>query len=365
MGPRRFVGLMSGTSLDGVDAAAVEFTAGGAWRMLGTHYRPYPTGLRSRCEALQAPGPDELHRAAVLGIELAHAYAVAVAGLLESLGLHPRDITAIGCHGQTIRHQPRSGYSLQVMNGAMLAERTGCTVICDFRSRDIAAGGQGAPLVPAFHQAAFGHTRAHRAIVNLGGIANVTELRPGQPVRGFDTGPGNVLMDAWAQQHVGTAYDAGGSFARSGQVITSLLARWLAEPYLGLPPPKSTGRDLFNLQWMAQALEGGERPQDVQATLLELSARTVAGGIGQLGGTVDDVYLCGGGARNGALRERLAALLAPARVALTDDLGLPVDWVEAVAFAWLACAYLDGQPGNLPEVTGAAGPRVLGACYPA
>jgi anhydro-N-acetylmuramic acid kinase len=250
-------------------------------------------------------------------------------------------------------------------NPALLAELTGISVVADFRSRDIAAGGQGAPLVPAFHAAVFADPRQHRVILNLGGIANVTDLNPQQPVRGFDCGPGNLLMDAWIERHQGLRYDEDGRWASQGLVIPELLRSLLADDYFASPPPKSCGRDEFNNAWLQRKLSGGERPEDVQATLLELTALSASAAINTWCGHPDAVFVCGGGARNQALMERLQLHLPSSRVASTDSLGQPADWVEAVAFAWLTWRTLRGEAGNLAEVTGANGSRVLGAIYPA
>jgi anhydro-N-acetylmuramic acid kinase len=361
-----YIGLMSGTSLDGVDAAAIAFSpdAGSGPdrpRVIGTHFLPYSDALRERLLALHARGADELHRAAELSIELSRLYAAAVKAVTGAAGIAPAQVRAIGCHGQTVRHRPELGYTLQLVAPALLAELTGIAVVADFRSRDIAAGGQGAPLVPAFHAALFSHPERHRAIVNIGGIANLTALAPGRPVSGFDTGPGNMLMDAWAGLHLGRAFDANGAWAASGKVLQPMLAAMLADGYFAKLPPKSTGRDHFNLGWLRAFDVAGERPEDVQATLLELSARTITASAG----TAQELWLCGGGVHNDALVSRIAALLPGKPVASTAQLGLDPDWVEAAAFGWLARQTLQNQPGNLAAVTGASGPRVLGAVYPA
>ncbi len=268
---------------------------------------------------------------------------------------------AIGAHGQTVRHRPELGYTLQLIDGALLAELTGADVVCDFRSADVAAGGQGAPLVPAFHAGAFAHPSRRRAIVNLGGIANLTLLAPGEAVRGFDSGPGNVLLDGWCESNTGERFDRDGQWAAGGRPDAQLLAALLAEPYFARAAPKSTGRDLFNMEWLGRALARPARAQDVQATLVELTARTIADAA--RGFCAEEVFLCGGGAGNGTLVARIAALLAPARVSTTGELGLDPQAVEAAAFAWLASRRVAGLPGNLPAVTGARGPRLLGALY--
>jgi anhydro-N-acetylmuramic acid kinase len=358
-----FVGLMSGTSLDGVDAVLVDFS-GSHPRTLATFWLPYSPEVRNQALQLQATGNDEIRSAAHLSNQLANYYAHAVREVLAAAGTTPEQVAAVGCHGQTIRHQPAAGYTVQLNNPALLSELTGITVVADFRSRDIAAGGQGAPLVPAFHAAVFGDPRQHRVILNVGGIANLTDLKPGSPVRGFDCGPGNLLLDAWIERHQGLRYDEAGNWARQGRVITGLLTRLRADTYFSADPPKSCGRDDFNMPWLESHLAGDEAPADVQATLLELSALAAARAVEQWCGHPDAMFVCGGGARNDALMARLQQLLPGCRVANTDILGQPADWVEAVAFAWLASRTLRGEAGNLPEVTGARGPRVLGAIYP-
>ncbi|MCD5363691.1 anhydro-N-acetylmuramic acid kinase [Chromobacterium aquaticum] len=361
----RLIGLMSGTSLDGVDAVLVRFDEQGAPSVEADHFLAYPPRLREQALALQARGDNELDRAARLANELAELYAQAVNGLLAAQALAPADIAAVACHGQTIRHAPDAGYTWQAGNMARLAELTGIDVIADFRSRDLAAGGQGAPLVPAFHQAVFGAPRQGRVILNIGGISNLTRLHPDLPVIGFDCGPGNMLMDAWCLHHQGSPYDADGQWAAQGQVDASLLQTLLAESFFLQPPPKSTGRDLFDLPWLEQKLLGRHVPAvDVQATLLELSALSIAQAITLHCPSNQAVYVCGGGARNGALMRRLTALLPQQRITGTAELGLPEHQVEAAAFAWLGWRFLRRQAGNLPEVTGAAGERVLGALYP-
>ncbi len=360
-----YVGLMSGTSLDGVDAVLAAFD-GPRVECLGNHHLPFDAVIRSEALALHERGNDELQRAALLGNRLACVYADAVRALLGKVspGGAPR-VRAIGCHGQTVRHAPQLGYTLQLNNPALLAELTGITVVADFRSRDIAAGGQGAPLVPAFHNAMFRAPDAHRVILNLGGIANLTDLAPGRATTGFDCGPGNMLMDAWVHKHLGRPYDQDGAWAATGRVLPDLLACLVAHPFLALAPPKSCGREEFNLAWLEAQLTGNERREDVQATLTELTARTVADAVRGHCGHPDELYVCGGGARNGLLMRLLAQQAVARRVATTDFLGLPPEHVEAMAFAWLARRSLHGEAGNLPAVTGARGLRILGAIYPA
>jgi len=361
--PDYYIGLMSGTSLDGVDAVLA--SAGrGRVRLVKNHHLAYAPALRARLLALHEPGPDELHRSAVLANELSALYAAAVRRLLARAGVPARAVAAIGCHGQTVRHRPLAGYTLQLVNGARLAERTGITAVCDFRSRDIAAGGEGAPLVPAFHRALFADPRRSRVIVNVGGIANITCLPARGAVTGFDCGPGNCLLDAWIRLKRHKSYDAGGTWAASGHVIPSLLKKLLAHAFIRRRPPKSTGRDDFNLRWVKRVLSGDEQAADVQATLLEFTATGIARAVRSHCTGTREIYVCGGGARNRALLARLTTLLPGTRIATTAALGVEPEHVEALAFAWLARQTLKREPGNLPAVTGARGPRVLGAIYP-
>lgn len=364
-----FIGLMSGTSVDAVDGVLAAFDgdrADSPARTLAFASLPMPAALRATLLALQQPRHDELARAALATLALTDLYAEVAASLLEAAP--GGRVTALGAHGQTVRHRPELGYTLQLIDGARLAERTGCTSIVDFRSADVAAGGQGAPLVPAFHALAFASGVHRRAVVNIGGIANVSLLPiGGGTVTGFDTGPGNLLMDAWCERHLGTPFDEDGAWSAGGRVDTALLARMTAEPYFSASPPKSTGRDLFTAGWIDRMLDADQArrtsAQDVQTTLAELTATTIA----QAGLAFDagEVLVCGGGARNLHLMARLASLLAPAEVCSTAERGIDPAAVEALAFAWLARERLAGRAGNLPLVTGARGPRILGAVYPA
>lgn len=366
--PNLYIGLMSGTSVDGVDGVLVSLTDGQAPRVLASASLPMPENLRRELLALNEAGGDELARAALAANALARLYAQATTALLQDAGIAASAVTAIGAHGQTVRHRPDSGYTVQLNAPALLAELTGIDVVADFRSRDVAAGGQGAPLVPPFHAAVFGAQHG-RAVLNLGGIANVTLLAPGQAIRGFDTGPANVFLDGWCQRHLGRPYDADGRWAATGQVLAPLLEQLIAsEPWFGLPPPKSTGRDLFNMQWLDSRLAAFDGPkplpQDVQATLQRLTARTVANAIDGAAANTREVFVCGGGAYNaGLMRELAYCLQRPVRP--TDDLGVPAQQVEALAFAWLAQAFVQRRQAGLPAVTGARGARILGALYPA
>jgi len=361
-----YIGIMSGTSLDGVDAVLVNFS-GSSFSLQRTSYLPYDQSLQSALLELNQCGENELHRAALLSNRLSALYAQAVMHLLEKSRINSGEIAAIGCHGQTVRHcpQPESGYSIQLVNGALLAELTGITVVTDFRNRDIAAGGQGAPLVPAFHHEIFAHRDIHRLIINIGGIANITSLSISGSVSGFDCGPGNMLMDAWCFRHTGMTYDRNGSWATSGRVIDDLLQHLLSFSYFSLLPPKSTGREMFSLDWLQAYLVGNEAAQDVQSTLLQLTVQTIADSVQTCYPTARELYLCGGGAHNSALVGQLQQRLPGRIINRTDVLGIGVDWVEACAFAWLARQTMERAPGNLPAVTGAAGSRVLGAIYPA
>ena len=362
--PEYYVGLMSGTSLDGIDAVLAAF-GGNSLRILQSHFQPFEAPLREELLALNQPGANELERMAQAANQLSRLYARAVQELLQQAGASAEQVKAIGCHGQTVRHRPDLGFTSQLANPALLAELTGIAVVADFRSRDIAAGGQGAPLVPAFHNAVFRHPERHRVIVNIGGISNLTSLPPQGKILGFDCGPGNLLLDGWIGRNLGQAYDKDGAWAASGRVIPELLERFLTEPFFAAPPPKSTGRDLFNLEWLGRFLHAGMAAADVQATLLQLTVESIASAILEHCGTASEIYLCGGGAHNAALVHRLPQRLTGKTVARTDDLGIDADWVEAFAFAWLARQTLHGQPGNLPDVTGARGLRILGAIYPA
>jgi len=359
-----YVGLMSGTSLDGVDAVLADFS-GAKPRLLADAHIAFDAVLRRELLALNTSGADEIERAALAGNDLARHYAEAVAGVLAASKTLASAVRAIGCHGQTVRHRPGSGYTTQIGNAARLAELTGIRVVSDFRSRDVAAGGQGAPLAPAFHAAVFANPAEDRVALNLGGIANLSFLPRQGDVTGFDSGPGNCLLDLWAARHLGKTHDDEGKWAASGTAIPALLERMLREPYFAAPPPKSTGRDLFNAAWLQGMLHGSEDPQSVQATLLELTASSVADAVSKHCRGASRIIVCGGGARNTALIRRLAELAAPARLEASDRHGISPQLVEAAAFAWLAMRALEGLPGNLPAVTGARGPRVLGAIYPA
>ena len=359
-----FIGLMSGTSADGIDAVLIT-TEGNQSELVGSHHRPMPAPLRDEILAFRQSGRDELHRLATLDVQLAEEYAVAVSTLLKATQLEAATVTAIGCHGQTLRHHPEGNtpFTLQIGDPNRLAELTGITVVSDFRRRDMAAGGQGAPLVPAFHRARLVSEGISTAVVNIGGIANISLVTAGGDVTGWDTGPGNTLMDAWIAKHQGEPFDRDGEWAASGAVIAPLLGALLQDPYFSTHPPKSAGPEYFHLDWLATHLSGAEAPADVQCTLAELTVESLALALAQQ--PLDVVRVCGGGAHNALLMQRLTDRLGGTAVTTTEAIGVDPEWVEAWAFAWLAEQTLAGQPGNVPAVTGARGPRVLGAIFPA
>ena len=370
MGPL-YLGLISGTSADGIDAALVELDDDNHrhCQLLHGITFAWEPALRARLVALgqggECSGLDELGQ---LDAQVAIAFADAATALLQAASIEPAQVRAIGSHGQTVRHRPRAEipFTMQIGDGNRIAERTGITTVCDLRRRDVAAGGHGAPLLPALHAALLGSTVESRAVLNLGGIANLTLLdAAGGAVRGFDTGPANALLDAWHERHIGTAYDAGGAWAAVGKVDEALLQRMLDEPWFAQPPPKSSGREQFHLDWLGARLRGGEAAVDVQATLLELTAASVTDALvrGQPG--TQRLLVCGGGVHNPVLLARIAARLPGVAVESTALHGVDPDFVEAMGFAWLARETLAGRPGNLPTVTGAAGPRILGAIHPA
>ncbi len=366
----RYIGLMSGTSLDGVDGVIATVDKDGAMQVMAHAALPFDADLRATLLALNQPGPNELHRASLAGNALARTYAATVARLLADTRLDAADIVAIGAHGQTVRHQPLlhdgTGYTLQLNNPALLAELSGIDVVADFRTRDLAAGGQGAPLVPAFHHGVFGRHDATVAVLNLGGISNLSVLPTRGTVLGWDCGPGNALMDHWCQHHTGQAFDRDGAWAASGQVLPQLLSRLMQEDYLRQPPPKSTGRDLFNPAWLASRLAGFEpaAPQDIQATLTAFTAEACIRDVLQHAADAKELIVCGGGALNRHLMHLLQQGLPMLDVVSSDARGLPPLQVEAAAFAWLAYKCVRHEPASLPSVTGAQGARVLGAIYP-
>ncbi|WP_019623170.1 anhydro-N-acetylmuramic acid kinase [Amphritea japonica] len=366
MSAQIYIGLMSGTSLDSIDAVAVRFEP--SFELIASHSEPIPPAIDNRIRVLFNPGDNEIDQLGNLDLELGELFASAANTLIEHHGLSRDQIIAIGSHGQTIRHRPETHFTLQIGDPNTIAEHTGITTVADFRCRDMAAGGQGAPLVPAFHNGLFRHSQKNRILVNIGGMANLTiiEADPEKPVLGYDTGPGNVLMDSWIQHHQQKNYDADGQWANTGKVIPELLNAMLSLPYFSETPPKSTGREQFNPLWIEQnirSLASTPEPSDVQATLLELTAITIADAINRHQLDNLQVFLCGGGSHNRQLRARLSTLLQPHYLSDTAELGLDPDWVEAAAFAWLAYRTLNKESGNIPEVTGAKGFRPLGAIY--
>lgn len=362
---QRYLGVMSGTSLDGLDIALI----GQEQRptLLAHHYIPMPPELRNTLLGLCASGPDELARAAEAEQQWVALAAQGIQDLLARESLQASDIRAIGSHGQTVRHEPARGFTIQIGNPALLAELTGICVVADFRRRDVAAGGQGAPLVPAFHEALFDNAKQPCAVLNVGGFSNLSLLDANQPVHGFDCGPGNVLLDAWIHKINGATFDRDGAWAASGQVHPDLLQALLGDPFFAARGPKSTGRELFNLAWLQQHLSTlpAIEPADVQRTLLELTAHSIVDSLQHAQKGTVELLVCGGGAHNGALMSRLQELLPGCRVASTAAHGVAPDWIEAMAFAWLAHCCLHGIASNRPSVTGARGLRVLGAIYPA
>jgi anhydro-N-acetylmuramic acid kinase len=356
---------MSGSSLDGLDFALVE--QDDRPRLLGTYYIPMPDDLRAELLGLCSSGPDELARAGIAEQKWVHLAAQGVLALLDQQNVLAGEIRAIGSHGQTIRHEPARGFTVQIGNPALLAELTGITVVSDFRKRDIAAGGQGAPLVPAFHEALFDDNKDYRAVLNVGGFSNLSLIEIDKPVSGFDSGPGNVLLDAWIQAQRGLSYDKDGAWGESGTVNADLLKSMLSDQFFQAKGPKSTGREVFNLGWVHHHMFQLPtlKPEDVQATLLEVTALSITESLQSAQAQTKELLVCGGGAHNKALMKRLAALLPNTKVSSTAEFGVDPDWVEAMAFAWLAHCALESVPANRPSVTGAKGLRVLGAIYPA
>lgn len=362
-----FLGLMSGTSLDAIDAVLVRFNNQSLPQLIQTHSHSIPATTRSRIEHLCQPNADEINCMGELDIELGELFADAALAVVEKSYVNIKQIRAIGCHGQTIRHHPgrNKPFSIQIGDPNTIAQRTSITTVADFRRMDIAAGGQGAPLVPAFHDAVLRSHEENRAIVNIGGMANLTVLAADSPVTGFDTGPGNVLMNSWIQKHRQQPYDVDGHWARTGQCCPLLLSKLMSHPYLQLSPPKSTGRETFHLAWLEMLLHDDQplRPEDVQRTLLEFTAQSISQSVAQLPQSIARALLCGGGSHNKLLHERLRFLLPDTTLNSTSDFGVPADWLEAMAFAWLAKQRLDRKPGNITTVTGARHPCILGGVY--
>lgn len=363
MSSQYYIGIMSGTSMDGADAVLIQMQ-GTSWQAAVAHsFISFSDGLRQELLALQNTGSNELHRSIMLSQTLSRLYARVVHQLLEQEKLTAADITAIGCHGQTVRHSPENGYSVQLADLPLLAELTGIFTIGDFRSRDLAAGGQGAPLVPAFHHALFHHPEETRVVLNIGGISNISVLPPDAPPFGFDTGPGNMLMDAWMQHIWQLPYDCNGAKAAQGKLLPELLETLLDHPYFSMPYPKSTGRELFSSAWLRGRLKGGEQPQDVLQTLLQYTARTIFNAIRQAAPDAANVYVCGGGVKNQALMDTLNTFAQKQNIVLQSTAKLKLDpqWVEAAAFGWLAACWINRMPSNPHYATGARKPCILGA----
>jgi len=368
-----FIGIMSGTSLDGVDCVLSTIDSKGQCQYISHVSRPYSVQMREQFSTLQRPSTNELHLEALSANDLAIEYAHAVQALLDLTGISADQIASIGAHGQTIRHQPSKNqqlaYTWQCLNSSLLAELTSINVISDFRSRDIAAGGQGAPLVPAFHAAQF-RSDLPIAILNLGGIANLTLLEPNKPVLGFDTGPANVLLNDWIAKNLQLPFDENGGWAQSGQIIPDLLDSMLSEPYFADPIPKSTGRDLFHLDWLIKHLPHDNIPlaPDIQASLVELTAISIARQLHYYLPGCSEVIACGGGVQNRYLMDRIEThcqgLVPNLKLGTTQKYGIDPQTVESLAFAWLAWCFVQGLPGNLISVTGAKSPKILGAFYP-
>lgn len=371
MAPELYIGLMSGTSIDSIDAAMLDFSSH-QMILLETHSEPIEADVRTRLIDLCSPGNNEIDRLGVLDRQLGLVFSKAANALLQKTGLKPTAIKAIGSHGQTVRHRPAdtgrkndNAFSLQIGDPNTITENCSITTVADFRRRDIAADGQGAPLVPLFHQAAFAKTGINRAIVNIGGMSNVSLLASDQKLTGFDTGPGNVLLDSWIRQQKGHDYDRDGNWAASGLIDAGLLEAMLAHPFLSRLAPKSTGREDFNLEWLLHLTQRfpGQHPANIQATLLEMTARSISDALFQTAEPLTEIYICGGGASNLKLMARLQELLLPLPVSTTTELGIPPGWVEASAFAWFAKQTLEGRPSSNIAVTGAKGPRILGGIF--
>ena len=360
-----FIGLMSGTSMDAVDAALVDFSAD-VPHLIAHHSHAIPSNISETLNSVISQTTQDLRILGSLDVQLGQLFAEAALALLDKKGISTNEVTAIGSHGQTIFHAPeqKTPFTIQIGDPSTIAEISGITTVADFRSRDIAAGGQGAPLVPAFHNQVFRSNKKSRIILNIGGIANVTVLpaRDKQPILGFDTGPGNTLMDNWAAKHLGVPYDADGDWAKGGIVNKKLLDAWLNDTFFAQPPPKSTGRERFNLGWL-DTYNINDSPRNIQATLCQLTVENIANAINDYAQIGQEIYVCGGGSHNSHLMAALKKRLSPMALHTTEELGTPPDWVEAIAFAWLAKQTIEGLPGNLPEATGAKHPAVLGGIY--
>ena len=366
---KRYIGLMSGTSIDAMDGVLVDLSASKP-NLLATTSISLPDELKERLHKLSTPGGEnEVFNLGLASRDIGDAASLAVNDLVKSTKLDRKTIAAVGFHGQTIRHHPEHNFTLQIGDASRITEQTGITTVADFRSRDIAAGGQGAPLAPFFHQALCPDREDDTVILNIGGLANVTALSavPDSTLKGFDTGPGNTLMDAWCRKHLQQPFDENGLWAGSGQVSSELLQSLLATPYFRQPPPKSTGRELFNPAWLQRQLQqfSSIRPEDVQATLLALTVQSITLAINNYASATQKLYICGGGTRNSFLMNELQQALPSIHIDTTQALGIDPQWIEATAFAWLAMQTMEFKAIHLPSITGAAGNRILGAIYPA
>ncbi|MAW33918.1 MAG: anhydro-N-acetylmuramic acid kinase [Proteobacteria bacterium] len=355
--------MMSGTSADGVDCCLADFDHNHP-RKLTECYVPYNPKVKNKILSIKQDSKLSIDEFAILELEITRAYAASVQTLLENIDASSKNIKAIGCHGQTIAHNPEQKYTRQLVNGSLLAELTNITTVIDFRGRDIAAGGQGAPLAPVFHNAFFRSEDKHRVILNIGGMANITNLAPGDPVSGFDTGPGNCLLDRWIKTCKGDAFDKNGDWAKSGQVVSSLLKKLKEHYFFNLPPPKSCGSEQFNLDWINQLKPVNTQSQDLQATLLQLTVDSIVDAQNKYCRGAKEMYVCGGGARNKYLVDKISASTSTISVKLTDSLGVEAEWVEAFGFAWLAKKTISNEPIDATNVTGSKGRRIAGAIYP-
>ncbi len=361
-----FIGLLSGTSVDGIDAGLFEFGASNNIILRGSYHQPYPPEIRDAILRLSQPGDNEIDRMGALDIAIGELFAKAASTVIKQEGIPSKRIKAIGSHGQTIRHRPnqKHAFSLQVGDPNTIAQTSGITTVADMRRMDIAAGGQGAPLAPAFHQAAFYTSSERRCIINIGGISNISVLHDDcNKVVGYDTGPGNILMDSWVSTHRHRDYDENGDWAKTGSVNDALLHQLMSHPYLQKTFPKSTGREDFNRAWLEQVLSklSPITAEDVQASLCEFTALSLSQSIQDH--VIDAAYICGGGAHNQTLMQRISAHLPDIKVDTTSALKINPDWVEAGLFAWLAKQRIDGRKTNLTSVTGASHSTVLGAIY--
>ena len=353
---------MSGTSGDGIDCCVVDFSLK-VPQIRATHFVKFNSEMKKKVFSITEVSEQSVNQLALIENEITKEFAQATNVLLEQASLDASSISAIGCHGQTVAHNPRGGYSLQLVNGALLAELTGITTVIDFRNTDIASGGEGAPLAPAFHDYVFRSEHIHRVIVNIGGMANLTNLAPNYPTTGFDTGPGNILLDQMAIKYLNKPFDQDGSWARSGRVDNEFLRNLEEHPFFNKTPPKSCGKQEFNLSWAEALASPGIKPNDIQATFLQLTVNSILKSIKMHCGSAEKIYMCGGGALNKHLMEKLADREPRGLIGKTDELGIEAEWVEAMAFAWLAQKAVDKKPIDFSRITGSRNSRILGAVY--